>query len=108
MSKGKITWIGACLVASLLLGFYLEQNSTKEEQSDNFIPTEATIIQVFPARISRFGVKPPRYGLSFTALDGNTYVQYNCELGGVHKLNDKVRIFYNSQNPDEPVLDKIE
>lgn len=70
------------------------------------MPAEAVVIQVYPARVSRYGVKVPRYALKFANLNGKEYTQHNVELSDTYKVNDTLTVFYNPANPDDPVIDK--
>lgn len=98
--------LAACFIISLAfsLWLYVKQGRQLNAQVKEYAATEATIIQVYPPRMSRVGMKPPRYGISFKASNGRNYIKYNCELGGKFKTGDRVAIYYNPGNPDDEVV----
>jgi hypothetical protein len=110
MKKGMVWVIAVCIVSSILITLWIlrTHKAQKAETLKNYIATEATIIQVQPARMTSYGVKPARNSIRFKGLNGETYTQYNCTLTGNWKMNEKVTVYYNPQNLQDPVIDRNE
>lgn len=106
---GKQRWILiGCILLSVMITIwqFKKETATAKSNTRDYIAAEATVMHVTPARITRFGATPEKYGLQFTAADGKTYTQYNCSLSGTKKVQDKVVIYYNPKNPHDPVTDQ--
>ena len=73
----------------------------------NYKPAEAVITYVHPHRVIKSGYKPPRYQLDMTLPDGRVISKTHVLLSEKYELNDRLTVYYNPENPDDEITDKI-
>jgi hypothetical protein len=56
--------------------------------------------------MSRYGVRPARYGIRFTGPDGRVHFQYNCVFAKKYYSGDQLTVYYNPADTADPVTDR--
>jgi hypothetical protein len=86
--------------------FSCASNQTNKRY-ENYLRSTGTITYVRPARLTNHGMVDIKYDIKFVTKDGKEYTQTNCDI--LHKnysVNDTLTIYYNPENPSDPLIDR--
>ncbi|MBC9913107.1 DUF3592 domain-containing protein [Chitinophaga varians] len=107
MEKSKSIVYVIAVVVLISLAYtawsFIRQQPDKKKYK-NYLPVTASITDKLAGRVSRYGAKPTRYHLVFTAKDGKKYTASNITLGEELQPGDTVTVYYNPDNPGDEVV----
>ncbi|MFV0353437.1 MAG: hypothetical protein ACK5JF_14205 [Oscillospiraceae bacterium] len=85
---------------------YFQNKETTSINTEGYLEATATITAVFPARITRYGAKQPRYDIKYKNEKGEEQTKFRCELGGGLAVNDTITILYDPNNKGADIVRK--
>lgn len=89
------------LISTCVTIFTLKNTKTADK---NYIKVDAIITNVYPSKISKYGLKPAKYDIRFLDKNGKEQELFRLELGSNYQEDDIVPIIYNPKNRNDVKL----
>ena len=101
MGNNVITWLGAIFITISLIytGCSFFEKDADEENTAGYVAAKAVVDMVLPARVSRYGAKPPRYNITIISASGEKFMRFDLSLAGEPKVKDTITVYYDPKNP---------